>query len=226
MGIIYLSRNIVNNKCYIGKTSKTIEHRKKEHIRDAPSRKYNMPFHDAINKYGTDSFRWSKLDEANDEHTLNLLEKFYILHYKKIGESLYNLSGGGDGFGSGENHPCYGKPKSEQQRKKMSENNCRYWKGKHLPKEHREKISKAVKGVNHPLYGVKCSEERCKKISKAHEGRGLFGFTGCTYKVKNQNPWTRVWNARIRYNKYRTSLGVFEDPLSCEIVRNLIKEEL
>lgn len=44
---------------------------------------------------------------------------------------------------------------------------------------------------------------------------------------KGQNPWTRVWNCRIRTgNKRRQSLGYFEDPISCEIVAKIVLEEI
>jgi len=57
-----------------------------------------------------------------------------------------------------------GKHLSKETRQKMSESNCRYWKGKPISAETREKISIANKG-KHP------SEESRKKMSEAHSGK-------------------------------------------------------
>jgi hypothetical protein len=46
------------------------------------------------------------------------------------------------------------------------------------------------------------------------------------YKHKNISPWKRVWSCRLRYNNKLNSLGQFEDFISCEIVAELVKEEI
>ena len=78
-----------------------------------------------------------------------------------------------------------GKPKSEEQRKKMSEahrgeNNP--WYGKHLSEEHRRKMSEARRGKNNPNYGKHHSEETRRKISEA--GRGTKWFNNGVINVK------------------------------------------
>ena len=86
-----------------------------------------------------------------DEVDLNGLEMQYI-------EALnpkFNFSNGGDGFGSGANHPMYGKSLSEEHRTKISES----LKGRVFSEEHRRKLSERGKGR-------KFSEESLKKISK------------------------------------------------------------
>lgn len=58
----------------------------------------------------------------------------------------------------GENHPMYGKNPLDymteeakiERSKKISENNAKYWKGKHFTEETKNKISEAKKGRNNP----------------------------------------------------------------------------
>lgn len=90
-GIIYKITNKVNNKSYIGQTRYTIEFRWKQH----QHKKDNTYFHNAIKKYGIDSFLIEKLEECNIED-LNSREIFYIAKYDTF-KNGYNLTIGGDG---------------------------------------------------------------------------------------------------------------------------------
>lgn len=131
-----------------------------------------------------------------DEVDLNGLEMQYI-------EALnpkFNFSNGGDGFGSGENHPYYGKSLSEEHRTKISES----MKGRVFSEEHRRKLSErgkgrkvseetrrkmgenhcdfsgenhpmyGIRGENHPLYGKNHSLQHKISISKSHNKSGFF----------------------------------------------------
>jgi hypothetical protein len=89
---------------------------------------------------------------------------------------LHNKTDGGDGVSgyehseetkrklsisrSGENNPLYGKSRSKETRRKISEGH----KGKTLPKEIKRKISEAQKGKTH-------SQETRRKISEGHKGK-------------------------------------------------------
>jgi hypothetical protein len=46
-----------------------------------------------------------------------------------------------------------------------------------------------------------------------------------TYK-ETEKPWNRIWRCAIGFKGKITALGVYNDPLSCEIVYELVKEEL
>lgn len=46
------------------------------------------------------------------------------------------------------------------------------------------------------------------------------------YARKKQNPWTKTWRCKIRYNGKDKYLGYFNDFKSCEIVAKLVMEEL
>lgn len=65
-----------------------------------------------------------------------------------------------------------------------------------------------------------------KIMSICKRGKGLFGFSGATYSYKHIKPWNKVWECAISYNNKRKFLGYFNDPLSCEIVHDLIHIEI
>lgn len=69
----------------------------------------------------------------------------------------------------GNNHPFYGKHRSEETRRKLSEAK----KGKSLSEEHRRKISESMKGENNHFYGKTHSEESRRKMSEALKGKHL-----------------------------------------------------
>lgn len=59
------------------------------------------------------------IDEVLEQHRQQL-EAAYIQFYREQGCDLVNTTLGGDGVGSGENHPSYGKPRSNETKQKIS----------------------------------------------------------------------------------------------------------
>ena len=58
--VVYVATNIANGYRYVGFTSVGLERRKKQHLRRAKSGEMACPkFHNAIRKYGKNSFTWS-----------------------------------------------------------------------------------------------------------------------------------------------------------------------
>ena len=55
MAFIYKITNLINNKCYIGKTERTIQERWREHLRHRNS--LDLPLSRALNKYGVENFQ-------------------------------------------------------------------------------------------------------------------------------------------------------------------------
>lgn len=97
MGIIYLAKNKINNKVYVGQTIRDLELRKKVHVRSALQGSDYL-FHRALRKYGSDNFEWSVLEESLNEN-LNDLEKKYIKYYQSYAaesKTGYNMTIGGD----------------------------------------------------------------------------------------------------------------------------------
>lgn len=188
-GVIYLIRNEVNGKVYIGQTiqkggfderykNNVAKYTKNEHLRRS------------INKYGIDNFYIDKeFDVAYSQEELDKLEDLYIKTYETTNPNKgYNKKFGGS---SGKH--------TEETRKKLSLNNgsrrpevrekiSKSNKGKTLSNEHKKKISEARKGRKHteetkeklrklnlaenaPMYGKTHTEETRRKLSEAKSGK-------------------------------------------------------
>lgn len=97
--IVYLAKNIINGKVYIGKTTKNISYRIKSHIthsKSKESKKY--PFIRALLKYGYDNFIWGTICECSNEKELDEFEKYYIKVFNSRNSTLgYNITAGGEG---------------------------------------------------------------------------------------------------------------------------------
>ena len=154
--IIYKVTNIVNGKCYIGQTSKSLDERKKTHLSTARNKKGHY-FHKALRKYGEENFIWEVLGESINKEDLDRWEKILIYTYESNNSKYgYNLTSGGEGNFK----------HSEKTKQKMREANLR----ENLSEERRRKLSEAKSGTNHPMYGKKVSEETKQKIREAQLG--------------------------------------------------------
>lgn len=94
---IYIIRNKVNDKVYIGQTVRGYLSRFKEHIdkiRKYP--KYDHPLYNSIRKYGVDKFYVELLKTCNSIEDLNYWEEFYIKEFNSIAPNGYNLLPGGN----------------------------------------------------------------------------------------------------------------------------------
>jgi len=93
--IIYKATNKTNGKMYVGKTSLSLEKRKRNHWKKSnPPKCY---FHNALRKYGIDGFEWEVLCECPKEK-VNDKETEYIAQYSSNRRDVgYNSTDGGDG---------------------------------------------------------------------------------------------------------------------------------
>ena len=57
MGYIYKIVNDINGKIYIGQTTRTIQERWKEHIKESLGTRANHPIYRAMRKYGNEHFQ-------------------------------------------------------------------------------------------------------------------------------------------------------------------------
>lgn len=100
MGYIYKITNTVNGKIYIGQTRKAVKTRWTNHVTCAKKKShkdYNIPFHNAIRKYGREAFQVDTIEEC-DNSLLNDREIYWIGHFQSNDKSKgYNLSLGGLG---------------------------------------------------------------------------------------------------------------------------------
>lgn len=218
-GIIYTIKNIINGKIYVGQTIRGLNKRLYQHFN---SPQPNSAIDRAIQKYGIENFTFDVVDTADDQETLNMLERLHIARYESMTyQEGYNIRAGG-----------FNGKHSLESRQKLSKSH----KGKRLSDEHKKKISNSLKGFKHSKeYKIKLSEvnkgkqyssKTRKKISDKQSHKGIFGFTGSSYANRRIKPWFRVWKARIGYKNKRKSIGMFEDPLSAQIVYELVKNEI
>ena len=93
-GFIYIIRNTVNNKVYIGQTRISIDIRWKEHLRHA--RYGDQVINRAMKKYGIDKFYIETLEICTLD-VLDYREMFYIELFDSTNKSKgYNVSIGGN----------------------------------------------------------------------------------------------------------------------------------
>lgn len=174
---IYKIINKVNGKYYVGSSSNICGDVKgtrwKRHIWSlAKNIHHNIYLQREWNKYGKDNFDWVIVKEIPKE--ILLVEEQKYLDVAKIEkEKCYNLTyvaGGGDWADV---------VKKKFSKKRMGKGNPMY--GKHLSKNHKEKIRIALKGKAKSLehrnhlsiigMGHEVTKETRQKISKAHYGK-------------------------------------------------------
>lgn len=174
---VYKHTNKTNGKVYIGQTGTKVEHR----WRNGEGYKNCPLFWKAICKYGWNNFEHEVIAKNLTQEEANATENQLILKYNSNNPLYgYNLTSGGDHSipneiarkaisesHMGEKNCNWGKPRTEETRKKISESN----KGKQVSQETRRKLSKSLQKENHPNWGKHLSEETKRKIGEANQGR-------------------------------------------------------
>ena len=166
-GIIYKTTNILNDKIYIGQTTR---------LDDQNYIGSGLLIKKAIKKYGKNSFLREVLDACENQENLDNKEQFWI---KKL-QPDYNISLGGYGIGKMADE-------TKEKLRQLNLGKIGYWKDKKRPdialrmsgnnsptkcSEVRKKMSNAAKHrLNQPFYGKTHSEETKLKISKSHIGK-------------------------------------------------------
>lgn len=88
MSFIYKITNLIDNKVYIGLTTRTVEARWKEHCRHG-----SQQIDDAIQIYSIENFQIETLEEC-DESILDDREKYWIDYYDSFKNGYNNTYGG------------------------------------------------------------------------------------------------------------------------------------
>jgi group I intron endonuclease len=209
MGYIYAILNLKNQKYYVGKTTKTIEERYDSH---KISSKYgsNRLIHKALRKYSEENFEIILLEQVNDD-LLDLREKYYIIEYKSMMPSGYNMTFGGEGGDTskslnyiesmkkrrsfaGESNPNYGKigelsskfGKKYGKKPKISEGTKKNWDNNI---ERKKLASDRIKGKNNPMHGKKPKNSIKIKLNDViyESFNDAAKYTGLSvYRVKKQ----------------------------------------
>lgn len=159
---VYCHTNIINNKKYIGITSKKDPNDRWE---NGNGYKNNPYFTNAIKKNGWENFTHEILfnNLTKEEACVKEIEliEYYKTTQRKYG---YNISKGGTA-------PMAGRKHTKITKKKMSENNGKYWEGKHHSEESKQKISESKKGTLPWNKNKEHSDETKQKISKKTKER-------------------------------------------------------
>jgi group I intron endonuclease len=151
MGTIYIVTNLMNQKQYVGQTTKPFQKRLRYHLYESQVRNSHLVFHKALRKYGLINFKWIKIEYPDEE--LNMWEEYYIKLFDTQNPNGYNSTIGGGGIkGHHFKH-------TEETKMKIGLGN----QGKEISLETRNKLrAKAI--------GRKPSEESRIKMSLAHTG--------------------------------------------------------
>jgi len=197
MAFVYKITNKVNNKNYIGYTSKLdVEHRIREHFSPSVYEKINKPFYQAIRKYGKNNFEYEILFESDNED--EALEKEIEL-ISKMGD--YNLHPGGN---VPPNQTGKSWNLSDETKQKMRKPK------KPRTKEHAQNLSNALKGKtpwNKGKKGVQKSWCKGRRNSPMISNWKITKETG-EYFIKNLVLWCEEngYNKNtVKYHYYKNS---------------------
>jgi len=222
-GVIYQIRNKINNKIYIGQTTRNLKKRIYEYKSGFNNGTLqNTILLNSFKKYGFDNFDITTIDTATTLDELNNKEIYYINKFNSTNPEIgYNIEIGGRNSipseetlkkmsiahsGKKQNHTWikkrislrgseeakkYGKPKSEDDKKYLSENSPKFWAGKNRSEDTKTKISetKKINGLSN-----KQKELLCKRVIAynpiTNETINLFESTGDAAKFYNTSQST------------------------------------
>jgi len=171
MVLIYKISNLINNKLYVGKTSRTLDKRLEAHFLKA-KRKINTRLYDSMNHHGYNNFKIEKIEECIKEQE-NERERHWIKLYKSNNPEFgYNMTEGGDGGDTTSNHPNNIKIREKRSKSMIGKNvgKIPWLKGKHgvYSAETIEKIK-----LNHWSRKSNAEETRAKIIEKLRKIRKI-----------------------------------------------------
>lgn len=189
MKYIYIFRNLINEKVYVGQTYNPTQ-RKAGHLcaMQNPSNDYLLPR--AMRKHGYENFRFEIIEECTDE-LVNEREKFWIAHYDSTNRDKgYNLSKGG------QTH-------SQESRRKLSQalKGNTHCVGRQLSRETRDKLRKCGPAKAQSQLGSVITEQRTCKCGKTfevtfREKQKKQGNVHCSQSCANRKPQSETTRAK------------------------------
>lgn len=160
--LVYLIRNKINGKGYVGQTIRSLEIRWKNHCQKNRVRT-RMPISLAIQKYGPENFEVEVLEECASVKELNLAEVLWTLKLQTFWPKGYNLRAGGS-----KGHL------SDELKRRIGQGN----QGKKASTETRRKLSDSHKGIRQ-------TAEARRKLSEYWKGRPRLNRRGVSTKGKS-----------------------------------------
>ncbi|MBO5711413.1 MAG: GIY-YIG nuclease family protein [Acholeplasmatales bacterium] len=97
MGYIYKITNKITSKNYVGLTTRTIQHRWKQHLYNALNYPHlTFKLYNSMRKYGVENFDIELIEEIDTFEELVQREQFWINYYDSVNNG-YNMTLGGEG---------------------------------------------------------------------------------------------------------------------------------
>lgn len=168
VGIVYKIKNQINNKVYIGITTRDLFYRVKGHIYDSYTRNNKSLFHKAIRKYGEQNFTIQILQIVfSSIQELEQREKYWIKFFLANNPNFgYNLTSGG------ETNKIVSESTREKQRLAKLKNPTKYWLNKKIPDDVKKQISQTVKlNPSRGMLNKRHSKKTKQLMSKNKKGK-------------------------------------------------------
>lgn len=200
--IIYKITNDINNKIYIGQTTRSLEERKQQHLGSVY--RLNTHLYYAMRKYGIEHFKFETICEAKNIDELNRLEEYYIKKYNTV-KCGYNMSYGGENnimFSSKVKAKHDNIMRSKRVRHKISNSMKQYRQNNPFTEEHRQKLSKAAMG-NHNFGDSDTRSVECYCIDENGIRHDFHNYmVAGMWWQKNYNPF----NCNYNYATFRRKI--------------------
>lgn len=182
MHFIYIIKNIINNKIYIGQTNNP-KLRWSQHKSNAKYNRGHQVITRAISKYGSDNFIFEVITSCQTQLDADKKEEEIIIqHDSRNPRKGYNIDAGGNTT-----------PRTPEVLKKISDglkryyaSHCNHMKGKKLPKQWKANIAKSSVGKPGTNSGKKFDDDWRLKISKSQIGKEKKNIRRFTEKVEKE----------------------------------------
>lgn len=213
--IIYKVTNLVNQKIYIGQTTLSLEDRKKSHYKEAKYKKNNNYFHNALNSYNEDDFKWEIIEDSITElDELNSKEIYYIALYNSTDKNKgYNLKHGGDNGGLN----------SIETKIKIGNSTRERWKNPEIAERMRQGLIKGTEAMkSKALKNLKC--DKCKNCNKEFTYKRNYHLSFCSnecrkeYLKKNNKGFDKA--NEVNRNTYEYNRDIMKDKIIKWCVEN------
>lgn len=177
---IYIIKNIVNNKVYIGQSSALPQRFQEHRYKLRRNIHGNSHLQNAWNKYGENKFVFILIEKINNSLFLTAYEQSYVNYYKTLNSGVYNM-------GECTENPNRNRYFSQETRQKLSKLARKFWSCDiNREKRRRNNLTRSVERINKETGEVKeyfslKEAERdgfryqhiwrcCNGIKKSHKG--------------------------------------------------------